>query len=162
MLDSHFDQLTLAQQELVRASMQAMENAYNPYSRFYVGCALRLSDGTLITGANVENAAYGSTICAERMTIGRANAMGRRDIVAMAVMGRGENFLPNEAKITGPCGSCRQMIYEASQIAGVNIEMLLAVPQLTRTIVTSIEELLPLPFGPVELGVDVTRYRPHR
>jgi cytidine deaminase len=94
------------------------------------------------------------------MTIGRANAMGRRDIVAMAVMGRGENFLPNEAKITGPCGSCRQMIYEASQIAGADIEMLLAVPQLTRTIVTSIEQLLPLPFGPVELGVDISRYRP--
>ena len=138
MIDSHFDRLTTQQQELIRVAMQAMETAYNPYSRFYVGCALRLSDGTIVSGSNVENAAYGSTICAERMTIGRANAMGRRDIVAMAVMGRGENFLPNEAKITGPCGSCRQMIYEASQIAGADIEMLLAVPQLTRTIVTSI------------------------
>jgi hypothetical protein len=52
------------------------------------------------------------------------------------------------------------MIYEASQIAGADIEMLLAVPQLTRTIVTSIEQLLPLPFGPVELGVDISRYQP--
>jgi cytidine deaminase len=160
MIDSHFDRLTTQQQELIRVAMQAMETAYNPYSRFYVGCALRLSDGTIVSGSNVENAAYGSTICAERMTIGRANAMGRRDIVSMAVMGRGENFLPNEAKITGPCGSCRQMIYEASQIAGADIEMLLAVPQLTRTIVTSIEQLLPLPFGPVELGVDISRYQP--
>jgi cytidine deaminase len=162
MLDTQFNLLTLAQQDLVRAAAEAMETAYNPYSRFYVGCALRLSDGTIITGSNVENAAYGSTICAERMTIGRANAMGRRDIVAMAVMGRGEDFLPNEAKITGPCGSCRQMIYESSQIAGADIEMLLAVPQLTRTIVTSIEQLLPLPFGPVELNVDIERYRPRR
>lgn len=160
MIDSHFTRLTAQQQELIRFAMQAMETAYNPYSRFYVGCALRLSDGTIVSGSNVENAAYGSTICAERMTIGRANAMGRRDIVAMAVMGRGETFLPNEAKITGPCGSCRQMIYEASQVAGADIEMLLAVPQLTRTIVTSIEQLLPLPFGPVELGIDISRYRP--
>ena len=160
MNDTHYSKLSPTQQALVEAAATALETAYNPYSRFYVGCALLTSTGDIISASNVENAAYGSTICAERMALGKANSMGRRDIVALAVMGRGEGFEPDESRITGPCGSCRQMIYEASQIAGVDIELILAVPQRTRTIVTAISELLPLPFGPHELRVDIQRYQP--
>ncbi len=160
MHDTTYSKLTVTQQTLIEAAAAALETAYNPYSHFYVGCALLTATGEIISASNVENAAYGSTICAERMALGKANSMGRRDIVALAVMGRGEGFEPDESRITGPCGSCRQMIYEASQIAGVDIELLLAVPQRTRTIVTAISELLPLPFGPNELRVDITRYRP--
>jgi cytidine deaminase len=155
-----FSALTPAQQSLVRAAAVAMETAYNPYSKFYVGCALLTRTGEIISASNVENAAYGSTICAERMALGKANSMGRRDIIALAVMGRGEGFAPNADAITGPCGSCRQMIFEASQLAGVDIECILAVPQLTKTVVTAISELLPLPFGPRELNVNVDQYRP--
>jgi cytidine deaminase len=155
-----FSALTPAQQSLVRAAAVAMETAYNPYSKFYVGCALLTRTGEIISASNVENAAYGSTICAERMALGKANSMGRRDVIALAVMGRGEGYLPNEDAITGPCGSCRQMIYEASQLAGIDIECVLAVPQLTKAVVTAISELLPLPFGPRELNVNVDQYRP--
>ncbi len=159
MIYTTFDQLTNTQKTLIEAAAVALETAYNPYSQFYVGCALLTSTGDIISASNVENAAYGSTICAERMAIGKANSMGRRDLVALAVIGRGEGFLPDENDITGPCGACRQMIYEASQIAGVDLELILAVPQKTRTVVTKISELLPLPFGPKELRVNIERYQ---
>lgn len=127
MNDTTYGKLTSVQQALIEAAAIALETAYNPYSHFYVGCALLTSTGEIISASNVENAVYGSTICAERMALGKANSMGRRDIVALAV---------------------------------VDIELLLAVPQRTRTIISAISELLPLPFGPNELRVDITRFRP--
>ncbi len=159
MIDTHYTALSPGQQQLIQAAAAAMETAYNPYSHFYVGCALLTRGGVIVTASNVENAAYGSTICAERMAIGKANSSGHRDIVTLAVIGRGEDFETDVNRISGPCGACRQMIYEASQVSGVDIELLLATPHFTRTIVTAISELLPLPFGPNELKVNIERYR---
>ena len=105
MLDSHFDRLTLAQQELVRAAATAMETAYNPYSHFYVGCALRLSDGTVITGSNVENAAYGVALCAECGLISSLISTGGGKLVAVSCVDRHGNALM-------PCGRCRQLLWE--------------------------------------------------
>ena len=145
------------QKELLEEAEKVMETAYNPYSNFYVGAAILAQDGTIITGSNVENAAYGSTICAERAALLKANSMGKRMYESIAIIARGENF--NTTEVTAPCGSCRQMIYEASQISGKNIELILSTTKKDKIVVTSIEELLPLAFGPVDLGIDIKKYQ---
>ena len=122
-----------------------------------MGAALLLDDGEIITGANVENVAYGSTICAERMAIGRANATGKRIYDAIAVIARGEDF--DTAVVTGPCGSCRQMIFESSCVSGKDIEVIMSNTRKDKIIISTIRELLPLAFGPKGLGVDIESYR---
>ncbi len=96
----------MTDRELVEKAFTMLEYSYVPYSKFPVGAALLLKDGTVITGCNVENAAYGSTICAERTAILKAVSEGHRDDwVAIAVVG-------NSADYCWPCGACRQMLYE--------------------------------------------------
>jgi cytidine deaminase len=90
---------------LIDAARDARAGAYVPYSRFRVGAALRTADGSVITGANVENAAYPATICAERVALTYAVTHGQRSFAALAVMGTGP-------AVCTPCGTCRQMLYE--------------------------------------------------
>lgn len=97
------DQAT--QDRLVEAAKRAAERAYAPYSNFQVGAALLLSDGQIIEGANIENASYPAGICAERSAAAVAINQGRRDFVAIAVIG------PPAEPIT-PCGICRQFLSE--------------------------------------------------
>ena len=78
MREVKYKNLEEMQRRVLDEAAKVMNTAYNPYSNFYVGAALLSQDGQLITGSNVENAAYGSTICAERAAILRANAMGIR------------------------------------------------------------------------------------
>jgi len=91
---------------LLEQAHQAKENAYSPYSGFKVGATILTKDGKTIDGCNVENAAYGSTMCAERTAIFKAVSMGYKpgDFEAIAVAASGDNF--------SPCGSCRQVISE--------------------------------------------------
>ena len=96
----------MTDRELVQKAVDMQNFSYCPYSNFPVGAALLCADGTVFTGCNVESAAYGSTICAERTALLKAVSEGHRDDwVAIAVAGRGEEFC-------WPCGSCRQMLYE--------------------------------------------------
>ena len=91
--------------ELIELARQAAKNAYVPYSKFPVGAALECADGTVYTGCNVENAALGSTICAERTAFVKAVSEGRREFLRIAVYGEGENYCM-------PCGACRQFMHE--------------------------------------------------
>jgi cytidine deaminase len=94
-------------ERLRRAALDAAQNAYAPYSRFYVGAALLFDDGQVVTGCNVENVSYGLTSCAERNALFRAvseRGPGRR-IVAIAVANRNGAPCP-------PCGACRQVMSE--------------------------------------------------
>ncbi|MBI4992306.1 MAG: cytidine deaminase [Candidatus Harrisonbacteria bacterium] len=149
--------LTDLQRQALDEAARVMENAYNPYSHFYVGACLISVDGRLIGGANVENSAYGSTICAERAAILRANAMGIRIFRGVAIIGRGENF--NTTEVTGPCGSCRQMLYEVAQLSEYDLEMVMSTTKKDKIIVAAMEELLPLAFGPMNLGADISKYQ---
>ena len=90
-------------QELIRAARATRKRAYAPYSQYRVGAALRGASGNIYTGANVENASYGLTICAERSAIVKAISEGERKFTAVAV-----------ASSTGatPCGACRQTLAE--------------------------------------------------
>ena len=96
----------MTDQELVARAIKMQEFSYVPYSHFPVGAALLCDDGTVFTGCNVENAAFGSTICAERTALLKAVSEGRRTgWTAIAIAGRGSDFC-------WPCGACRQMLYE--------------------------------------------------
>lgn len=92
---------------LVEAAIDAMKNAYVPYSNFRVGAAVLLKNGQIIQGCNVENASYGLCNCAERTALFATYALGYRkeDIVAMSIAGATE-------KPISPCGACRQVIAE--------------------------------------------------
>ena len=87
------------------AAFAAMENAYAPYSRFRVGAALRTSAGEIVTGCNVENAAYGEALCAERVAVAAAVAQGMKEFDEIAIASESDDPSP-------PCGSCRQTMSE--------------------------------------------------
>ena len=142
--------------QLVAAARDAARNAHAPYSRFAVGAAVLLNDGTVITGANFENASYGLSLCAETVAIATASAAGRlRDIVAIGVIG---GAMDADGRATGyspvsPCGRCRQVINEAAQMGGRDLPVHCGATEgdAIRTYVVS--ELLPDAFGPADLGV---------
>jgi cytidine deaminase len=87
------------------AAFAAMENAYAPYSRFRVGAAVLTSSGEIVAGCNVENAAYGEALCAERVAVAAAVARGMTDFEEIAIATESDEPAP-------PCGSCRQTMSE--------------------------------------------------
>ena len=95
----------MTEKELCQKAVDMLEMSYIPYSHFPVGAALECSDGTVYTGCNIENAAYGLTICAERTAIFKAVSEGRRDFVRIVIAGKSEDYCV-------PCGSCRQVMME--------------------------------------------------
>ena len=130
----------MTDQELVKKAFEMHQFSYVPYSRFPVGAALLTEDGRVFTGCNVENAAYGSTICAERTAILKAVSEGCREgWAAIAIAGQGEDYC-------WPCGACRQMLYEFAPdlrvLAARGDGKFMAVP---------LSELLPYGFGPKSL-----------
>jgi cytidine deaminase len=130
----------MTDQALVELAFTMLDRAYVPYSRFPVGAALLCADGTVFTGCNVENAAYGSTICAERTALVKAVSEGHRDdFVRLAVVGRGDDYC-------WPCGACRQMLFEFAP------DLTVLVARGDHQFVTlPLRELLPHGFGPSSL-----------
>ena len=141
---------------LIDAARLAARHAHAPYSRFAVGAALLLDDGTVITGANFENASYGLSLCAETVAIATASAAGRlRDIVAIGVIG---GAMDVEGRATGtspvsPCGRCRQVINEAAQMGGRDLPVHCGAAEGDAIRTYTVSELLPDAFGPADLGV---------
>lgn len=130
----------MTDQELVARAFSMHRFSYAPYSRFPVGAALLCRDGTVFTGCNVENAAFGSTICAERTALLKAVSEGHRDDwTTIAIAGRGGDYC-------WPCGSCRQMLYEFAP--GLRV---LAAREDGDFQAAALEELLPHGFGPRSL-----------
>ncbi|MCB6902181.1 cytidine deaminase [Hoylesella buccalis] len=137
-------ELSPQDQELVQAAIEATKNAYANYSRFYVGAALRLENGKIVIGANQENAAFPSGLCAERTAVFAAQAnYPDSPIETLAIAGRNEKgVLPSP--IT-PCGACRQVILEIEDRYKKPIKILLYGTQKIYC-VRSVKDLLPLSF----------------
>ena len=95
----------MTEQALCQKAIDMLDMAYVPYSHFPVGAALLCRDGTVFTGCNIENAAYGLTICAERTAIFKAISEGHRDFKRIVIAGKSEDYCV-------PCGSCRQVMQE--------------------------------------------------
>jgi cytidine deaminase len=129
---------------LLNEALKVSANAYNKYSGFSVGAAVRTKSGKIYTGTNMENASYGLSICAEPAAIMNANSNGDFDIEAIAIVG-GFKDMPDQQP-PSPCGRCRQLIPEASQVSKVDIAVYCSTLSLNTTLVTTIEELLPFAF----------------
>ena len=125
----------MTEQELVQMALDMRQNSYAPYSDFRVGAALECEDGTVYGGCNVENAAYGSSICAERTALVKAVSEGKRRFVRLAVAGDSTDYC-------WPCGACRQMLREF----GVELQILVANRDGAYE-VHSLAQLLPHSFG---------------
>ncbi|MDR3310409.1 MAG: cytidine deaminase [Oscillospiraceae bacterium] len=99
--------------DLLEAARAALEHSYSPYSHLPVGAAIECADGTVFTGANIENAAFPSTICAEAAALSAAVSAGKREFRRIAIVADAPNY-------PYPCGNCRQLLAEFSP----NIEVL--------------------------------------
>ena len=124
--------------ELVRLAIEAMKNAYAPYSRYRVGACILAADGRMFCGCNVENASYGLTICAERGAVMAAVASGAREFTRIAIV--------SEGSLPWPCGACRQVLREFAP----DIEVLVQDSE-GNTHRATLSELLPMSFGPESL-----------
>lgn len=133
--------MTEKDEELLQKARDMKRFAYVPYSHYWVGAALRAKDGRIFTGCNVENAAFGNTMCAERTALFKAVSEGVREFTAIAIAAEGSAPFP--------CGACRQSLYEFA-------------PEL-RVLVTwdgnvreaRLNELLPEGFGPSSLDASI-------
>ncbi|MCI9402894.1 MAG: cytidine deaminase [Oscillospiraceae bacterium] len=130
----------MTDRELAEIAYSMQERAYVPYSNYPVGAAILCADGTVFTGCNVENAAYGSSICAERTALLKAVSEGHRDDwVKIAVVTSGDDA-------GYPCGSCRQMLYEFAP----DLKIIIGGKDKVLSTIT-LSELLPHGFGPSAL-----------
>ncbi|MBS0474374.1 MAG: cytidine deaminase [Proteobacteria bacterium] len=132
---------------LIAAAREAAARAYAPYSRFHVGAALGFADGSVVTGANVENASYGLTLCAETAAVARAmNGGWRGELVAVAITGGRDGDL---AEPVAPCGRCRQVLSELAQLGGTDpLVWCAGAEQVSEH---RLSDLLPHAFGPASL-----------
>lgn len=146
-----YNELTGEQKTLLDAAEQVLPNAYQPYSKFNVGAAIRTNTGEIILGVNVENAAYPSSMCGERSAIFSAVSQGYKNYNSIAVIVSGD-------KTSTSCGGCRQVINEFAQLYHKNIELIFSNRQKNQILVTSIHQLLLNPFGPNDLGIDLSDY----
>jgi len=132
------------------AASEAMTHAHAPYSGFAVGAAVRLVSGEIITGCNFENASLGLSLCAETVAIAATNSAGKLgDIVAIAVTGGPTVAHDTSAESTPltPCGRCRQILTEASQLAGRDIPVYCPDASGKNRIRYTVSELLPHAFS---------------
>lgn len=139
------------QQALIAAARSAAGGAYAPYSNFHVGAALLMADGSVVTGANVENASYGLSLCAETVAVAKILSEGGRGarLLAVAVTG-GAPGAPGQGATVTPCGRCRQMLNEVAQLGGSDPQVLC--DGEGAVLETRLSALLPHAFGPANLA----------
>lgn len=137
---AEIDQITI--DRMLDEARKATEHAYVPYSGFPVGACILTADGQLVRGANIENASYPLTVCAERVAVQTAAANGVRTIVAVAVTAP-------RAFRASPCGACRQVLNEFKPIDDEMVVILDGVDGPTNT---TLDALLPDAFGPRDLN----------
>lgn len=143
---ARIEELPEADRRLVEDAIEATGRAYAPYSRFSVGAAIRLEDDIVITGSNQENAAFPSSLCAERTACYYAHSSHpSRKFEAIAIAARGTDGLLLPSPIS-PCGACRQALLEYETLAGRPVRVLLAAKDEV-AVLPSVRSLLPLAFS---------------
>jgi cytidine deaminase len=143
----------MTDEQLIAAARQAALEAYAPYSRFSVGCAIESVDGRFVSGVNVENACYRLGVCAEQSALSAAHlAFGLHNVARIAVAGGNvqAGALFGEGVVT-PCGGCRQAILEASQLGGRDIEVICSSGDGKSIERHLLSKLIPHGFGPASL-----------
>lgn len=129
-------------EDIVLKAIEGMNKSYSPYSKFKVGAALLMKDGNYITGCNIENAAYGECMCAERTTMYTAHNLGydlKKDVVKMCIVGVTESPI-------SPCGACRQVMNE---LLSKDLVVVLANDKgLTKEV--TVKDLLPYSFDDLD------------
>jgi cytidine deaminase len=135
------DKLGPGDEDLIRVAALARQRAYAPYSKYRVGAAVRTKRNKIYSGANVENASYGLTVCAERCAVWAAVAAGEtKDFDAIAIV-------IDDDQLPSPCGACRQVLAEFAPA----VRVVLATTSGQRKM-TSLDVLLPEPFLPQNLS----------
>lgn len=139
----------IARDRLIALAREAAAKAHAPYSRFHVGCAVLARDGSVVTGANMENACYRLGLCAEQSALTAAqHAFGLAEITHVVVAGgpMSDGSIGGTDIIT-PCGGCRQAIAEAASLSGRNIVVISASATGGEVLEMTISQLLPAGFG---------------
>ena len=141
----HFNELPQDEQQLVHAAQKVASAAYAPYSGFFVGAALLLEDGTIVSGSNQENVAFPSGICAERTAMfwAGANYPGKA-IVKMAIYAQSNDFTVETPVY--PCGSCRQVMSEYERIGQHPMRILMVAATGKTHAVNGLINILPVAF----------------
>ncbi len=138
-------ELEVEDRELVLNAKLAADKAYAPYSKFNVGAAVRMANGTIINANNQENAAYPSGLCAERVAIFYAQATYPKiPIESIAIVAKQDGIVTG--KVVYPCAACRQVMMEAQQRGGKPIKVIMA-SESKIEVVDSIDALLPFSFN---------------
>lgn len=140
-----FEELSNSEANLMQKAIDAKQNAYAPYSKFKVGAAFLLEDGTIVTGNNQENAAYPSGICAERVAVWKvASEYPNHKILKLAITASSSSQITKEP--VAPCGACRQTLseYELKQKDKIEVYFMGEVGKIIKT--DSLLDLLPLAF----------------
>ncbi len=138
------EELPVEEQILVKAAIKATDNSYAKYSHFHVGAALLLEDGSIVTGANQENAAYPSGLCAERSAIFAAQSQHPEfSIKTIAIAARNDDGFTRQP--ISPCGACRQVMMEMEDRYKSDVRVLLYGVEGVYAI-RSIKDLLPISF----------------
>ena len=130
----------MTDRKLIDMAANVMENSYSPYSRFKVGAAVECGDGSVFTGCNIENAAFGATMCAEAAAMASAVSAGKQSFKRVAIISEGGAYCY-------PCGACRQLLSEFSP----DMEVLCARAD-GRYVSYSLATLLPMAFGKEQMG----------
>lgn len=129
--------------ELIGEAIEARRKSYSPYSHYQVGAALLTADGRIMTGCNIENAAYGPSNCAERTAFFKAVSDGLREFSAIAIVGSPEGEVLTQYAY--PCGVCRQVMMEFCEPE--SFQIIVAKSEEDYRVMT-LSELLPEGFGP--------------
>jgi len=127
--------------ELAKQAKEAMKLSYSPYSKFRVGAALLTKEGVVYHGANIENASYGLTVCAERTAAFAAKLDGVNEFSAIAIASDSKDFIP-------PCGACRQVLLE---LCSEDLDVIITNGSDDQK-VFKIKELIPFSFGDEQLN----------
>jgi len=139
------DELDSKDAELLRLAHEATHNSYAPYSKFHVGAAVRMANGEIVIGCNIENAAYPSGLCAERVAMFAAQAKyPNTAIEALAVVAHSETKLVEEP--AAPCGACRQVMVEVEQLSHRPLRVLCQGETGPIMVFDGIESLMPFVF----------------